>query len=482
MKKPSGFYSSLGLLVLLNAVIKPLWIFAIDRQVQNVVGMETYGTYFSLLGLSVVLNFVTDLGFTSFFNQRLAAGKENFSKLSGSFLLLKLLLALIYCLVLFATAWITGIERWDILVYTALIQVFTSLFLFFRSIITARQWFRTDAWLSVADKAMMIIGCGLLLYVPSFPGEINIENFLLLQTIFLALSALAAFFYLLKKGVHFSLGQARLPGKDIFRQALPFGIIILLMATHSRVDAFLLERMHVNGPYESGIYAAAYRLLDAANMCGYLVASFLLPYISLQWSKKTEINTVVLQCRHFLLMFSVLLITIVVFLAPWIESVLYHTRDEYAIEILRWCLPAIAGYSLVQVYGTVLTATGRVTGFCAIIFASLVMNNLLNFFLIPSMGAKGCCIAALCSQFFCGVTAMLYAHQKLGTWLHFRSLLIYTFTAVLLSGFFYASRELGIEKPLLITIAILITGVVMMVTRLAGLAVLISSWRNRIHP
>ena len=49
MKGPSGFYSSLGLLVLLNAIIKPLWIFAIDRQVQNVVGTENYGVYFSLL-------------------------------------------------------------------------------------------------------------------------------------------------------------------------------------------------------------------------------------------------------------------------------------------------------------------------------------------------------------------------------------------------------------------------------------------------
>ena len=46
MKGPSGFYSSLGLLVLLNAVIKPLWIFAIFA-----LGLFFYGLQdvFSLL-------------------------------------------------------------------------------------------------------------------------------------------------------------------------------------------------------------------------------------------------------------------------------------------------------------------------------------------------------------------------------------------------------------------------------------------------
>ena len=57
MKKPVRFYSSLGLLVLLNAIVKPFWIFAIDRQVQNVVGFEAYGVYFSLFNFQLFLVF-----------------------------------------------------------------------------------------------------------------------------------------------------------------------------------------------------------------------------------------------------------------------------------------------------------------------------------------------------------------------------------------------------------------------------------------
>jgi O-antigen/teichoic acid export membrane protein len=482
MKSPSGFYSSLGLLILLNAVVKPLWIFAIDRQVQNVVGTETYGIYFSLFSLSVVLSFLIDWGLTAFFNQRLAAQEKKFTGLHGNFLLLKLLLALVYCLLLFIAAFIAGIRRWDILVYVALIQVFTSLFLFFRAIITAQQRFRADAWFSVIDKTLMILGCGLLLYIPSFAGSINIDRFLLLQTIFLGLTAIVAFFYLLKKGTRFDFhAWSRFPANDIFRQALPFAMIALLMAAHSRIDAFLLERIHVNGAYESGIYAASYRLLDAANICGYLVASFMLPYLARQWSEKAEINTVLLQCRHFLMMLATGLITTAVFLAPWIERVLYHHDDLYAVEVLQWCMPAIAGYYLIHLYGTVLTATGRIADFCYIVLAGLVVNCILNLLLIPDLGAKGCCIAALCSQFFTGLLVFLYARQKLGTWLHFRSLLIYIFTGTLLSVFFYVSSDWPVGRWILIAIAIVITVIVMILTRLAGFALLITSWKNKVH-
>ena len=58
MKETSRFYSSLGLLIILNAIVKPIWIFGIDREVQNEVGAAAYGAYFSVFNLSIVLSFL----------------------------------------------------------------------------------------------------------------------------------------------------------------------------------------------------------------------------------------------------------------------------------------------------------------------------------------------------------------------------------------------------------------------------------------
>lgn len=473
MKKQPGFYSSLGLLILLNAVIKPLWIFAIDRQVQNEVGNETYGIYFSLFSLSVVLSFFADLGFTVYFNRQVASGDKTVIRQPGQFFLLKLVLCVVYCVLLMLVGLLAGIKRWDLLLYIALIQVFTSLLLFLRSFITARQWFRADAWLSVLDKTLMILFCGILLYVPSLFGTISIERFLLLQAACLAAAMMVAFIYLYNRGIKFLLSTSTWPGMTILKEAIPFGLIILLMGAHSRIDAFLLERIHPNGAYEAGTYAAAFRLLDAANMCGYLFASFLLPYIAKRWSEKVEINAVVLQCRHLLLLFSITLAVVAIFESPWIYRTLYHRDDAYAVEVLQWCLPVLIGYSLAQVYGTVLTATGHLGDLFMVTLTVLVINVLLNILLIPVMGAKGCCISALISQGFYGFMTMLYSKQKTGTRIHFRSLLIYTFTGSLLAGFFILCRNWPITEWLMIVVAGMIAIAIATMTKLININTLI---------
>jgi O-antigen/teichoic acid export membrane protein len=474
MKEPSRFYSSLGLLIILNMVIKPLWIFGIDRQVQNAVGTAGYGTYFSLFNLSIVTSFLLDWGLTTFFNRQLASQNENFTDHMGSFLLIKLLFAGIYAGIVFLAARIAGIERWDILLNVVLIQVFTSMFLFFRAIITAQQWFRTDAWLSVLDKTLMILLCGSFLYFPAVFGNMTINKFLVAQATCTALAMFCAWVILSGRKITFSVRRMSLSGKKLLTGALPFAVIVLLMSVHYRLDGFLLERIHKNGAYEAGIYAGAYRLLDAANMTGYLFASFLLPYIAKQWSEKKEIQTVILTSRHLLLMFSVTIAITVFFLAPWIQQILYHHNDLKATGILQCCIPALIGYSLVQIYGTVMTASGHIIPFCYITLLAVTINIILNLLLIPSLGAKGCCIAALASQWFCGITAMVYVKQKSGITIHLCSLLIHIFIAVILCGFFYSCKNLHLDKWLLVAGAAIIAGLGLLVTKLFR----INSWIN----
>jgi O-antigen/teichoic acid export membrane protein len=132
----------------------------------------------------------------------------------------------------------------------------------------------------------------------------------------------------------------------------------------------------------------AYRLLDAANMVGFLTASFLLPFIVRQRENKNEINQVILASRHLLIIFSLATAVVFFFWAPRIQQVLYHNTDVTAINVLQWCLPALIGYSLVQVYGTVLTATGHIVPFCYITLVAVLLNAGLNIWLIPVWGAR----------------------------------------------------------------------------------------------
>jgi O-antigen/teichoic acid export membrane protein len=179
----SKFYSSLLLLIVLNAVIKPFWIFGIDRQVQNITGAAEYGTYFSLLNLSIVFGFLLDWGLTNFINRELAAKKTEIQQQLGSFFLLRILFAVLYAGIVVVVALIADVKRWDILAAVIAIQFLTFLFLFLRNIITANQWFKTDAWLSVLDKSLMILLAGGFIFWPAVFGSINIDKFLLTQIV-----------------------------------------------------------------------------------------------------------------------------------------------------------------------------------------------------------------------------------------------------------------------------------------------------------
>ena len=93
-----------------------------------------------------------------------------------------------------------------------------------------------------------------------------------------------------------------------------------------------------------------------------------------------------------------------------------------------------------------MTATGLIVPFCYIVLASVVTNVLLNLLLIPDLGARGSCFAALVSQGFCGIGTMLYTRQKLGINIHYRSLLMYIFMGVLMFGFLYSGNKYILNK------------------------------------
>jgi O-antigen/teichoic acid export membrane protein len=479
MKDSRRFYSSLSLLVVLNLVIKPLWIFAIDRQVQNTVGLQEYGQYFSLFNLSIVLSFLLDWGITTYLNRQLASQQENLVDKAGYFLFIKLAFAISYSLIVVAIAYFSKVTRWDIVLAVILIQALTSFFLFFRSIITAHQWFQTDAWLSVLDKTLMIVLCGSFLFLPYTFGFITLDKFLWSQVACTSLALLISAAILFRKSIRFSLSKPP-PGilRRLFVSALPFAIIILLMSIHYRADGFLLERIHPNGSYEAGVYAGAYRLLDAANMVGFLFASFLLPFVARLQNDLAAIQNVILNTRHFLLVFSVGVSCIAIFLAPWIQYLLYHHTDPYSIEVLQFCLPSLIGYSLVSIYGTVMTATGHLRSLCYIVGVSVVVNIILNFVLIPSMGAKGSCIAALVSQTGCGIAAMLYVTYQMRIKVPSYSWGIYLLVALFLAAFFNWGKLLPVNELTLISTASVITLLIMFAAKLIRPADWVTSLRK----
>lgn len=449
--KSFQFFRGLALLIILNLLVKPVWIFFIDRQVQNIVGFEEYGKYFAVLNLSYVLFFLADAGLSNMMNQRMAGGASTHI---AQLFHLKSYLLLIYITVCFFIGWLAGLERWDILVYVVLIQASTSLFFFLRSIVTAHQYFTTDAWLSVIDKFLMVLLCGGFIYT-SFFGSMFLVLFLQIQLACTVISVIAGWSFVLVKKL--MTVHKKESVTIIIKRIWPFAMIIFLMSLHYRLDGFLLERIHSNGSLEAGIYASAYRLLDAGNMVGYLAASFLVPFIAKHQHENKLISEVVINVRHVLLFFGIAAASFVIVFASPLQQLLYHSDDTYKTLVIQLCIASLPAYLLVHIYGSLLTATARFGTFIYILLLSAGMNLVLNLFLIPMYGALGCCIAALASQYFCAITLIIKTSKALSIPFANKANLMYLFFGAAMFLLFFIAKTNSINAWIVLLITVCIT-------------------------
>ncbi len=448
--KPHSFFKNLSVLLALNMLVKPVWIFLIDRVVQNQLGYQVYGRYFALLNLSYVLLFIADAGLSNMLNQKLARNQAvNIRQLFFG----KVFLLLLYLLACMATGLLTQIDQWQIFGYIISIQTLNSLFTFLRSIITAQQFFKTDAWFSVMDKTLVIIFCAPFLYGASF-GSISLLLFLQLQLVATGISVVTALSFVLSTKININ----SLPQKTtaVLAQILPFTVIILLMSAHYRLDGFLLERLHINGAYEAGLYAAGYRLLDAGNMVGYLAAGFLVPFIARNFDNKNVVAQTILFTRHCLLFFGVTLACFVWVNAKWLQQLLYVENNSGAASVLRLCVAALPAYLLTHIYGSALTATSKFSSFIYLLVFSVAINVLVNLWLIPIYGASGAATAALVSQYICAIGCMVLVHQKLGIKINALSIFLTILAAALFYAIFYFGDALSINVWLTLLFAVIL--------------------------
>ena len=153
------FLTNLGLLLFLNLLVKPFWVLGIDRSVQNAVGAEDFGFYFSILNFSFLFNILLDFGVTNFNNRNIAQNNQLLNKHFSGILILKLLLGIVYFIVTFAIGFIIGYNsaQFQMLTWIAFNQFLLMFILYLRSNISGLLMFKTDSVVSVLDRLLMIL-------------------------------------------------------------------------------------------------------------------------------------------------------------------------------------------------------------------------------------------------------------------------------------------------------------------------------------
>jgi O-antigen/teichoic acid export membrane protein len=407
------FLSNLAFLLFLNLLVKPFWIFGIDRAVQNEVGAEAYGSYFALFNFAFILNVFLDLGISNFNNRNVSQHQQLLGKYFPRIVALRLLLTVGYLIICLAVGLVMNYssEQISMLILLCLNQFLLSSILFLRSNIAGLHLFRIDSVVSVMDRLLMIISCGWILYFMQRSEPFQIEWFVYLQTLAYSLTAIFALAVVIKRGGPFSLKWNPAMLVLILKQSLPFALLILLMSIYGRVDSVLIERLLPDGKEQAGIYAQAFRLLDASNMIAYLFAVLLLPMFSRMLKLKEDVRPLAHMASKLLLIPAISLAVICWHFGNDLMDLLYDSHIGESGQILSLLMFSLIPMAGAYIFGTLLTANGDLKQLNYIALIGVLSSFTLNFILIPEMGAYGAAITCFATQTLAFVIQVVVAFR-----------------------------------------------------------------------
>jgi O-antigen/teichoic acid export membrane protein len=391
------FFQTAVLVLSLSVLVKGVYLFGIDRTVQNVLPPADYGLYFTLFNFSWLFQIFADFGLQNYNSRELAQARGRLVKYFPHLLLLKLALCGLYLLVVLGVGVLWGYERVAIglLAMIGLNQALQSLQLYLRSNLAGLGFYRADSVVSVLDKAFVILICGgLLIGLPQF----RIEYFVLSQT--------AA--WLLTMGLTYGLLRSRLRGIRLqwrprtllvlLRRSAPFALVVFLMTIYTRIDAVMLERLHPEGRVEAAVYAMGYRLLDAANVFGFAVAGLLLPMFARQLAKREDVRPLLFGSGGAVLVVAVMAALVIGRWATEVITFLYVNGGPRGGVVLQYLMVAFVATSGGYVFGTFLTAAGKLRRLNGLFLLGILLNVGLNWWLIPTQGAIGAALATAGTQ------------------------------------------------------------------------------------
>ncbi len=410
MKK--RFITNLALLIFLNLLIKPFWFFGIEVGVQNQVGEEIYGFYFSLFNFAFILNILLDLGINNFNNRAIARDHHLLQDHLAAIIPLKLLLSVIYAGIVLIAGKLVGYspEQFKMLWILVGNQFLASFILYFRTNISGLQFYRTDSLLSVLDRSLMILFTGLLLWGNFTSEPFRIEWFVYAQTASYSLTLItSAIIVRYRAGTFFRRINLR-NSLRILKLSYPFALLILLMSLFNRVDSVMLERLLPEiGKEQAGIYAQSFRIFDAASQFSLLFAMLLLPMFSRMISRDENVNELIRIAMPLLMVAGLTAAISCNYYKQEVIDLLYVAHSPYSSKIFGILMIGYLFISTSYLYGTLLTANNNLRHLNFLAASTVVINISLNLILIPKYQAYGAAISSLISQGYYAIAQVILA-------------------------------------------------------------------------
>ncbi|MCW1892527.1 MAG: flippase [Candidatus Uhrbacteria bacterium] len=381
----------------------------------RIVGPTVIGEYFFAVAMTSTFVVIADLGMTSVVIRGLAAHAEEGRRLLGAAIRLKLFLiplSVIVALVYGAVRQIDPIV-WQTLIVMVLVMSADALHLLFYGALRGKQLLRFEAigmFVGQLLSGAVAVSAAFLGW-----GAPGLASALLIGSVW---NVGWSWLQLGREGI-----QMRAPTKAdislLIRQAIPFAFAGIFVKVYSYLDTMMIEAFH--DKVAVGNYAVAYKVTYAFQFIPLVFVAALYPAMSSVFADRDtkKMKEVFAGSLRIMAIIAAPLAAGISAIAPKAIVLMYHTSFLGAIAplaILSWVLiPIFLDFPV----GSLLNATHRAHLKTSAMGATMVVNALLNFLLVPSLGPVGAAWAGLGSFTFLFAIGIVFAWKDLPspTWL-----------------------------------------------------------------
>lgn len=358
-------------------------------------GVDTFGWFMYFYTIATLLVIVVDYGFPIKLVKEISRNPNELIKIVSISFYSKLFIT-IFIIILSCIYVISSNEDGKILGVFMIILItliFNSFSIFFNIPFRALNSFKLETVISLVGNLVYILITFILLYLNSQPIVISLG--LLIGRI---LSFYLSFKLFSKKigKVDISFEFARNNSKEIFnniRENSPYAVHLAIGVLYLQIDTIVIKQLLDNEAV--GIYQSGMRILIGALIFADVITNVYLPKLSkVTFNKELFIDLGVNITRYSILIGSIGTIILFILAKPIILLL-------YGEEFLK-TIPLVQMFSILLIvryfgvsYGAMLTTMDRQkTRAIAVCFA-LIVNILLNMFLIPALGLSGAVISGI---------------------------------------------------------------------------------------
>lgn len=360
-------------------------------------GVDGTDNYFVALSFTTIFVVLVDLGMTNVLVREAARVKENIQKYVSTVLSVKLLCGIVaYVLVIGISYYQYNGERelMHMIWLSGVTMLFDSFNLTVYGVLRAIGDLRFESFsITVSQFLSLLLGsCFLILHLPPI--------FLILAfTIPSALNAVFASYivfhrYHVKPIPHFERSIFSL----LWKITIPFALAAIFSRVYGYIDILLLKAL--GQPGAAAFYSIPYKITFAFQFIPLALTAAVYPRFSEYFiHEKKRFSTILHDSIKYLLIVAVPISIGIAVLARPIILLLYTEKYVPSILPLQIIIISLIFSFISFPIGAALNAGNKQTTQTTIVGVVMVINIVMNLFLIPKIGVPGAAISALIGNF-----------------------------------------------------------------------------------